>query len=73
MRLLAVTLMISAFAAVATSKAAWEKSGSDYEKMKAAQKEEALWKDITSNQTPYGWYSAIRLGELFAESMLPSL
>ena len=73
MRKLAITLMISAFAAVATAKASWEKSGTDYELQTAAAKENQLWGEVTDNQTPYGWYSSIRLGELFAESMSPTL
>lgn len=49
MRKLALTLMISAFAVVATAKSSWEMSGEDYELLTAANKESQLWREVTSN------------------------
>ena len=72
-RNIAITLMISAYAMTVQSAASWEKSGPAYEKMSAQAKESALWKDISADQNSYGWYSALSLGGLFTESMLPSM
>lgn len=74
MRKLAITLMVSAYAlTTVTAAATWEKSGAKYEALSAADKEASLWTEITSNQKPYGWYSAVSLGKIFLESMSPSL
>ena len=72
MRILAISFAIVAFANLAQG-ATWEKSGEDYEKQTAQEKEKALWAEITSNETPNSWFSPLALSGLFLESMMPTL
>lgn len=75
MRKTAFSILVCAYVAIsAAGKSVWEKSGTDYESLTAQQKEIDLWKQITDNDKPYGWYSTLRQSTgLLAESMSPSL
>ncbi|CDW78959.1 UNKNOWN [Stylonychia lemnae] len=72
MRKIALALAVVAFASL-TQASSWAKYGDAYEKLSAQDKQKALWAEITSNDTPYGWYNALELGGLFVESMSTSL
>jgi len=43
-----------------------------YQSQTANAKMNQLWSAVTSNTTPYGWYSSLELGGIFLESMSKS-
>ncbi|CDW84335.1 UNKNOWN [Stylonychia lemnae] len=73
MRKFAVTLMISAFVAIGSAAELWEKSGTNYESLTAAEKQAQLWEQVTSNPKSNDWFPAYELGGLFVEGMSSTL
>lgn len=49
MRKLAITLLVSSFVLGTVTAGNWEKHGTNYETKTAAEKHDALWKEITAN------------------------
>jgi hypothetical protein len=62
-------IILSVLLAIACAKSF---SDAPYQALTAQQKMNELWKEVTADQTPYGWYSKWSLGLIFAESMKPS-
>lgn len=69
MKKLALSLLIAAYASASN----WEKFGVSYERKSAADKQADLWREISVNTAPYGWYSAVSLGQLFVEDMTTTI
>ena len=69
MKKLALSLLIAAYA----SASSWEKFGASYEAKSASDKQSELWREISVNTVPYGWYSAASLVKLFVEDMTTTI
>jgi hypothetical protein len=74
MRILAYTLAITAFVANQVMGAAdWERWGPQYEGKTAAQKEQDLWQQVTSNIQSNRWFSTVEFAGIFVEPMDPTI
>jgi len=47
----------------------WPYNGPDWESKSGEYKQQQLWQEVISDDTPQGWYSAARMPELFIEDM----